>query len=197
MRPGNDAALLTGFLNTIHLPDGMDALRWSCPADWLQDGLTGDGRSLHEGPSTCEVHGAKRRDSEPLVMLREGLRVQLVRRDDARSDPEPRRNPEIVARADAVLRSVPLILSLGGETRVPTLQPASATSEVDQLATVAAAVIRAQLDGSLSRVKVCARAWCRWAFFDTSRNRSRHWCSMAGCGNVEKNRAYRARRATP
>lgn len=195
MRPGDDAALLIGFLNTIHLPDGVDALSWSYPPDWLEDGLTGDSRSLHEGPDSCP--GANRRDSEPLRVVREGLRVLLVHRDVARSDPDPTRTPDLLAQADGVLRSVPLVLSLNGENRVPTLQPAIATSEVDQLAAVATAVIRAQLDGSMSRVKVCARAWCRWAFFDVSRNRSRHWCSMAGCGNVEKNRAYRARRSMP
>ena len=44
-----------------------------------------------------------------------------------------------------------------------------------------------------TRLKVCARDSCRWAFYDTSRNRSGRWCSMAGCGNIVKmRRAYRA-----
>jgi predicted RNA-binding Zn ribbon-like protein len=45
------------------------------------------------------------------------------------------------------------------------------------------------------RLKVCARESCRWAYYDTSRNRSGRWCSMAGCGNqVKMRRAYAARR---
>ncbi|QYN40685.1 CGNR zinc finger domain-containing protein [Pseudonocardia sp. DSM 110487] len=45
------------------------------------------------------------------------------------------------------------------------------------------------------RLKVCARESCRWAYYDTSRNRSGRWCSMAGCGNqVKMRRAYATRR---
>ena len=194
MQPGDDAALLVGLLNTVHLPDGVDALSWSSPADWLEDGRHDDGRSLHKRPVRAPRTPA-RRDLESLVVLREGLRALLARRADGGSEPDPATSPDVLARADAVLGSVPLVLSLRGQTKVPTLHTARGTSEDGHLATVAAAVIRAQLDGSLSRVKVCARRWCRWAFFDASRNRSRHWCSMAGCGNVEKNRAYRARRS--
>ncbi|WP_152361828.1 CGNR zinc finger domain-containing protein [Microlunatus speluncae] len=44
------------------------------------------------------------------------------------------------------------------------------------------------------RLKVCDRDTCRWAYYDTSRNQSRRWCSMAGCGNhIKMKRAYAAR----
>lgn len=33
---------------------------------------------------------------------------------------------------------------------------------------------------------------CRWLFLDTSRNRSRRWCSMEACGAVMKMRRHRA-----
>ncbi|WP_260838801.1 CGNR zinc finger domain-containing protein [Heyndrickxia oleronia] len=43
----------------------------------------------------------------------------------------------------------------------------------------------------LSRVKKCEGYPCGWLFLDTSRNRSRRWCSMADCGNRAKaNRFY-------
>jgi predicted RNA-binding Zn ribbon-like protein len=45
------------------------------------------------------------------------------------------------------------------------------------------------------RLKVCGAEDCRWAFYDTSRNRSRTWCSMSDCGNRAKARAYRARQS--
>jgi len=44
------------------------------------------------------------------------------------------------------------------------------------------------------RLKVCRNDTCLWAFFDTSKNRSRHWCSMGDCGSQVKARAYRLRR---
>jgi len=47
------------------------------------------------------------------------------------------------------------------------------------------------------RVKICPADDCLWAFFDHSRNRSRTWCSMRACGNREKARAWRDRRASP
>ncbi|MFW6088609.1 MAG: CGNR zinc finger domain-containing protein [Gemmatimonadota bacterium] len=47
--------------------------------------------------------------------------------------------------------------------------------------------------GELERVKVCAADDCGWFFVDVSRNRSRRWCDMAGCGNRDKARRYRAR----
>lgn len=42
-----------------------------------------------------------------------------------------------------------------------------------------------ELTGSrLDRLKSCPG--CRWLFFDTSRNRSRRWCSMQTCGGRDK-----------
>ena len=36
------------------------------------------------------------------------------------------------------------------------------------------------------RVRECGGDDCHWLFIDTSRNRSRQWCSMASCGNRQK-----------
>lgn len=51
-----------------------------------------------------------------------------------------------------------------------------------------------QAQGAWPRLKACTDEDCQWAFFDTTRNRSRTWCSMEECGNREKTRRYRARR---
>jgi predicted RNA-binding Zn ribbon-like protein len=56
-------------------------------------------------------------------------------------------------------------------------------------------VIRgAQLDGTWSRLKMCANPECQWIFYDRSRNQQGNWCNMASCGNRLKNRQLRARR---
>jgi predicted RNA-binding Zn ribbon-like protein len=60
-----------------------------------------------------------------------------------------------------------------------------------------AAVADSQCAGTWDRLKACAAEDCQWAFYDTSRNRSRTWCSMEVCGNRAKTRAYRARRSDP
>ncbi|MFI9596128.1 CGNR zinc finger domain-containing protein [Nonomuraea sp. NPDC052265] len=57
-----------------------------------------------------------------------------------------------------------------------------------------AAIAAASVGGSWDRLKVCAEGTCQRAFIDTSRNRSRSWCSMRVCGNRTKTRAYRARK---
>lgn len=41
-----------------------------------------------------------------------------------------------------------------------------------------------------TRVRQCAGDPCGWLFYDTSRNRSRRWCAMEGCGNRAKARRY-------
>ena len=72
----------------------------------------------------------------------------------------------------------------------PTLEPGACGIDglCGQLVSVA---VTAMLDGSWERLKACRN--CRWAFFDESKNRSAHWCSMSLCGNRLKTRAYRRR----
>jgi len=47
--------------------------------------------------------------------------------------------------------------------------------------------------GPLDRLKSCVGCW--WLFIDSSRNRSRRWCTMEDCGTHEKMRRYIERRA--
>lgn len=64
------------------------------------------------------------------------------------------------------------------------------------LGRIVAAIHASIAAGTWERLKACERDICRWAFYDHSKNRSGHWCSMAVCGQREKNRrAYRRRRA--
>ena len=46
----------------------------------------------------------------------------------------------------------------------------------------------------LDRVGQCADDRCGWLFLDTSRNRSRRWCSMEDCGNRAKARRHYKRK---
>lgn len=51
--------------------------------------------------------------------------------------------------------------------------------------------------GELNRIGKCADEKCGWLFLDTSRNRSRRWCSMEDCGNRAKARRHYQRQRTP
>ncbi|HEX7536219.1 MAG TPA: CGNR zinc finger domain-containing protein [Dermatophilaceae bacterium] len=61
---------------------------------------------------------------------------------------------------------------------------------------LAAAAAKVAIEERIDRVKICPADDCRWAFYDTSRNRSRQWCSMEVCGNRAKARAHRQRSAS-
>jgi predicted RNA-binding Zn ribbon-like protein len=169
-----EALSLVALLNSLHLPDHDDQLADERAGDWLAT-WTGDARSAEAAAATCA----------PLRELREGIRQLAAARDGA--EPEP----GVVERATAVLRTTPLVLDLGEQ---PTLGPAGDVGPVGRaIATVAAALPAVHASGEWARVKVCASPDCRWSFLDTSRNRSRRWCSMSGCGNRSKNQAWRDR----
>jgi predicted RNA-binding Zn ribbon-like protein len=169
-----EALRVVALLNSLHLPDHDDQLTDDRAGPWLA-AWTGDARATEVTPAACSS----------LRELREGIRQLAAARDGA--DPEP----GVVERAAAVLRSTPVVLELG---EPPRLDPAGDVGPVGHaIATVAATLPAVHASGDWSRVKVCASADCRWAFLDTSRNRSRRWCSMSGCGNRAKNQAWRDR----
>ncbi len=51
-----------------------------------------------------------------------------------------------------------------------------------------------------ANLRVCAGQDCGWLFVDTSKNHTRRWCSMSGCGNRSKTQRHyqrlRAKRAS-
>jgi len=59
---------------------------------------------------------------------------------------------------------------------------------------VAVSAVELLTSGDVGRVKECGGPGCNWLFYDRSRNRSRNWCDMSGCGNRAKARRYQARR---
>ncbi|WP_283134742.1 CGNR zinc finger domain-containing protein [Rhizohabitans arisaemae] len=166
------AELLRDFINTYDVEGDIDEL--ASPAEftlWLRE------RDLiREGDRTDED------DLADAITLREGLRNAL-RADGAVS-------PGHDAELGALLAVLPLRVGLGP---IPTLEPLQSGAR-QGLARLAVAVVEARCDGSWPRLKVCGESGCLYAFVDSSKNRSRSWCSMRVCGNRTKTRAYRARR---
>lgn len=122
-------------------------------------------------------------DLELAHELRSALR-DLLRHD---------RSPESEARnrLDRLSAELPLRVELRSDGQ-PYLVPAVSGIR-HSLARVLAAVAALSPD-DWARLKVCPAHDCEWVFYDSSRNRSRRWCSMEGCGNRSKVRAYRQRR---
>ncbi|MFF5259411.1 CGNR zinc finger domain-containing protein [Actinomadura viridis] len=168
------ALLLRDFVNTLDVESGSDAVGAPGPlADWLAE---------HDlVPRRTKADAA---DVETAHVLREGLRAAMLGHLGASPATPP-------AELEGAFARLPLRLDLAGGS--PALVPLG-TGAAAGLARLAAAVMESAADGSWSRLKVCQEGTCMWAFLDTSKNRSRSWCSMRVCGNRTKTRTYRARR---
>lgn len=170
------AALLCDFVNTYDVEGDVDEL--TAPGDltaWLTE------RELVPAGNVSSED-----DLTAAVALREGLRAAML----ANHGPRPAEPPAAIAAMETAARDLALRVSFDGDR--PRLVPVE-TGLRAGLARIVAAVIRATADGTWSRLKVCQESTCQWAFLDTSKNRSRTWCSMRVCGNRTKTRAYRAR----
>ena len=170
------ALLLRDFVNTYDVESGRDGI--PVPARlvaWLAEHRL--------VPGGVEATGG---DLATAVALREALREAMA----ANHGP---RDAESLDDLDDALAALPLRLTLAGPrpALIPLDPPATAAAG---LARIAAAVADSVAAGTWPRLKVCQEDTCRFAFLDTSKNRSRAWCSMSTCGNRTKTRAYRARR---
>ena len=95
---------------------------------------------------------------------------------------------------DALGAPTLLTFTIGGPADRLRLQPLG--SRVDRLVAGTLLGVRdAQLTGTWARLKECANAPCPCVFFDRSRNNSRVWHAMRGCGNPSNLRNSRRHRA--
>jgi len=174
--PG-ELELVRTFVNTLDVEDGVDELADPAALErWLRahDLLRGGPR-----PGDEEVLTARR--------LREAIRTLLLRNNGV----SVRKEAALVLTRTAERAGLALLFDPDGNARV---EPA-ATGVDGALGRVLAVVAEAMADGTWTRLKACRADDCRWAFYDHARNRSRHWCSMAVCGNRTKARTYRRRHA--
>jgi predicted RNA-binding Zn ribbon-like protein len=61
------------------------------------------------------------------------------------------------------------------------------------LAPIARSAVELLTSSAIDRVRECCADTCGWLFLDVSKNRSRRWCDMRTCGNLEKVRRHRGR----
>jgi predicted RNA-binding Zn ribbon-like protein len=120
--------------------------------------------------------------------VREGLRT-LAR---ANGEPGQRISAGELAGLDEAARGAVLAVRFGKDG--PHLVAGGPPGVGLVLATVLAITVRASLDGTWARLKVCPGDHCGWVFYDHSRNQSSRWCSMAVCGGRAKARSHYRRR---
>jgi predicted RNA-binding Zn ribbon-like protein len=167
------------FVNTLDLEEGRDDLR--TPENlrsWLGE------RGLLDSDAVVTLY-----DLERGRMLRESLRDLLLANNRSRVDQVAVAHlNEVGDLAELRLRFLP-----DGTARLRPLG-GGVNAALGELLAIA---YSAMGDGSWSRLKACPESRCRWAFYDSSKNRSRRWCTMTECGNRAKGRRYRARHREP
>jgi predicted RNA-binding Zn ribbon-like protein len=169
--------LIREFVNTADLEEGTDRL---ADARGLQYWLVFHGLAQLR-------HRASDEDAAEARAVREALRDLLRAHNGVEVD------LEVAGRTlDIAARNAGLAVRFVGDTLAFVPEAGGATGGLGRLL---AAVGEAMADGSWQRLKACRSESCRWAFIDNARNRSRQWCDMAICGNREKARAFRERRA--
>jgi predicted RNA-binding Zn ribbon-like protein len=171
--------LVESFLNSVDVATGRDELGSAARFHtWLV---------VHQRPigaiTVSEDELALARD------LRDALRAEL--RTHAASDPSDPARRNALVRLDALAFRVPLRARMADDGAW--LAPAG-DGVLAVLGELLAAVVLADHDGSLRRLKICKAERCQQAFYDWSKNGSRCWCSMQTCGNRSKTKAYRGRR---
>jgi predicted RNA-binding Zn ribbon-like protein len=171
--PG-ELELVRTFVNTYEVEDGVEALSDPQALDaWLRT------RGLLRGEK------AGRSDLANARRLREALRALMLGNNGV----SVRKEAALTLNRAARRAGLGVRFDPGGTARAePTARGVDGA-----LGRLLGIVSAAMADGSWERLKACRADDCRWAFYDHARNRSRHWCSMAVCGNRTKARAYRAR----
>jgi predicted RNA-binding Zn ribbon-like protein len=173
--PG-ELELVRKFVNTKDIDEGIE--NFASPArlgEWLADhGLEISGKLTA-------------RDVERAIALREALRALLLANAG-----EPL-EPETIEQLNESAGRIRLLVRFDPEGS-STLDSEKGGIEC-ALGEILAIVHRSMSEGTWSRLKACRADTCQWAFYDLSKNRSAHWCSMAVCGNRAKARAYRTRHA--
>jgi predicted RNA-binding Zn ribbon-like protein len=170
--------LLVDFVNTWDLEEGTDAI--STPDQlraWIAE---------HAGEYLPELEA----DDLPRVLeLREALRALMLTNNGV---PAGERELEPL-RAAAERSRYRLAFGPGGNLSLAPARADLAGFESRLLL----ALERLQCEDAWPRLKACTNDECQWAFYDTTRNRSRTWCSMDVCGNREKTKRYRQRKRVP
>ena len=182
---GGDPAL--DFLNTIHdwtVPEPKDHIATFAEAIGFgrAAGLLTrpEARSLAASPARGEIGRLR----ELRAVLERMFRASVSGSDPSRADLD--RVTQLAAQS---ARAVRLYAMEGTVVRVVDARAAGAALLRWRVVEAAVALLTS---ARLARVRACPN--CGWFFVDTSKNRSRRWCSMEDCGSITKARRYYRRK---
>jgi predicted RNA-binding Zn ribbon-like protein len=165
------------FANTLDVDGDVTTEMIGTPDElghWLAERRLLAARAVVTGDDLVTAHA-----------LRDGLRAVMASHHDGANAPTAALQRLESSAAELSLRVAfpggrPHLVPVGGEVR-------------QALGAILVAMEDTAAEGSWARLKLCRASTCQVAFHDTSKNQSRHWCSMRVCGNRQKTRAYRQR----
>jgi predicted RNA-binding Zn ribbon-like protein len=177
------------FVNTERMRDGVrvemlagfgDLVEWLREAGALTPDAARAARSRWEG------------SAEGREVFREALRLRAALRAGAEriaaGKPAGEEFVRVVNRALASRPAYPRLVRAG--KRYVTRQEPLSPSPLHLLVPVAESAAWLLEHGDSSLVRHCEGTECVRFFYDTTRNKSRRWCSMEGCGSRAKAAAY-------
>jgi predicted RNA-binding Zn ribbon-like protein len=169
--------LVESFLNSVDVSSSADDL---ADVDSFQ-------RWLRDHDRGGDAPGVTAESLEWARQLRTELRGVLRHHhgDDVPVDP------------DALAKlTEPVRLGIGFAPHGGVFPQATGTGVARFLGEILGAIVVASIDGEWRRLKLCSASDCAVVYYDTSKNRSKRWCSMQVCGNRAKTRAYYRRRGS-
>ena len=167
--------LVEDFVNTLDLRPFKEELDTPGKlAGWLRD------RGL-----LAPTARVTKDDLAEAIRVREAIRDVLAAKNGLEADVDA-----AMTEIDAAARRAGLQVKF--DPTCPRVEP-TAGGVRGAVGKILVEVYDAMVDGIWERMKACRADDCRWVFVDTSKNKSRAWCSMDSCGNRAKVQAYRER----
>ena len=176
-RATGDLGLIQAFVNTLDLLPGTEELTDpNTLTVWLvANGLMRAGESVDES------------DLKHALALREAVRAVIGGNSGRQVYPVE------VATLNEAANASRLRMRFGRDGNAR-LEPET-TGPVGAMGRLVAALYSAMQDEDWEHLKLCSDDGCRWAFYDRSKNHSSRWCTMETCGNRNKARRFRQKRA--
>jgi len=172
-------AHVQAFVNTVDLEDGHE--EFSSPA------ALGVWFVRHGCIDADDANALTEDELRETIQVREAIRALLI----ANAGGPPSTSALALLTRQATNAQLNVTFHETGSSLLP--QASGCAGALGRLLAIA---VNAMADGTWVRLKACRYDRCQWAYFDTSKNRSGSWCSMAICGNKVKTRMYRARQRT-
>ena len=172
----NTEMMIEGELTDL-LRDFEDVARWAVDANLL---------------SAEDAATLSRADEVALAQTRE-LRAVLRSMAQGLADGKAV-SPEVVAHINLFLARRVGHFQLEMRDGIQSTFEAPLREPLDVVARLAGVAADFVCEADLSRVKKCGNPACVLLFLDTTKSRTRRWCSMEGCGNRHKVAAHYARR---